>query len=67
VKSIPYGKQQITEEDILAVTTVLRSDFLTQGPAITEFEKNFSRYVGSDFAVAVSSGTAALHLSVLRH
>lgn len=65
MKSIPYGKQHITEEDIFSVATVLRSDFLTQGPAIAEFEKNFSRYVGSDFAVAVSSGTAALHLSVL--
>jgi UDP-4-amino-4,6-dideoxy-N-acetyl-beta-L-altrosamine transaminase len=62
---IPYGRQQITEEDIAAVVAALKSDFLTQGPAVLEFEKNFARYVGAEFAVAVTNGTAALHLSAL--
>ncbi len=62
---IPYGKQQITQEDIEAVISTLKSDFLTQGPKIAEFEKLFSEYIGSKYAVAVSNGTAALHLSVL--
>lgn len=65
MKRIPYGRQYITEEDIQAVTDVLRSDNLTQGPKIAEFEKAFSKYVGSKYAVAVSSGTATLHLSAL--
>lgn len=59
---IPYGKHKITEEDIQAVVQVLESDSLTQGPFVPQFEKGFSDYVGSQFAVAVSSGTAALHL-----
>jgi len=62
---IPYGKQFISEEDIAAVTETLKSDFLTQGPKIGEFEKKFAAYIGSDFAVAVSNGTAALHLCAL--
>ena len=62
---IPYGKQEITEEDIQAVVETLRSDYLTQGPKIKEFEEKFSNYVGAKYAVAVSNGTAALHLSVL--
>jgi len=65
MRSIPYGKQYITNEDIEAVINVLKSDFLTQGPQIELFEKNFSNYIGSKYAVAVSSGTAALHLSAL--
>ena len=59
---IPYGKQNITLEDIKAVVEVLKSDYLTQGPKIEEFEKEFAKYVGSKYAVAVSNGTAALHL-----
>ena len=59
---IPYGKQNITQEDIKAVVEVLKSDYLTQGPKIEEFEKEFAKYVGSKYAVAVSNGTAALHL-----
>ena len=59
---IPYGKQQITDEDINSVIKVLKSDYLTQGPNILDFELKFSKYVGSDYAVAVSNGTAALHL-----
>jgi UDP-4-amino-4,6-dideoxy-N-acetyl-beta-L-altrosamine transaminase len=62
---IPYGKQHITEEDINAVIEVLQSDFLTQGPKVSEFEKAFAAYIGSKFAVAVANGTAALHLSAL--
>lgn len=62
---IPYGKQNITEDDIDAVVEALRSDYLTQGPRIKEFEDSFAEYVGAEFAVAVSNGTAALHLSAL--
>ena len=64
-KTIPYGKQSITESDIKAVQEVLRSDYLTQGPKIEEFEKKFSRYIGADYAVAIANGTAALHVSTL--
>lgn len=62
---IPYGKQNITEEDIRAVINVLNGDFLTQGPTILEFEQKFSDYIGCKYAVAVSNGTAALHLGAL--
>ncbi|WP_298302692.1 UDP-4-amino-4,6-dideoxy-N-acetyl-beta-L-altrosamine transaminase [Flavobacterium sp.] len=62
---IPYGKQNITEEDIQAVAKALKGDFLTQGPTILEFEKAFADYIGCNYAVAVSNGTAALHLSAL--
>ena len=62
---IPYGKQNITDEDIAEVTKALKSDFLTQGPFIKEFETAFAEYVGSKYAVAISNGTAALHLSAL--
>jgi len=65
VKPIPYGRQHITQQDIDAVVKVLQADFLTQGPKISEFEENFAAYVGSKYAVAVSNGTAALHLSVI--
>ncbi|PCJ23206.1 MAG: UDP-4-amino-4,6-dideoxy-N-acetyl-beta-L-altrosamine transaminase [Flavobacteriales bacterium] len=64
---IPYGKQSITQDDIDAVVETLQADFLTQGPKIEEFEKNFAKYVGAKYAVAVSNGTAALHLSLLAH
>ena len=63
--SIPYGKQNITQEDINAVVETLQADFLTQGPKIDEFEQKFADYVGSKYAVAVSNGTAALHLCAL--
>lgn len=62
---IPYGKQSISETDIKAVEEVLRSDFLTQGPKVKEFEDAFANYVGSKYAVAVANGTAALHLSAM--
>jgi UDP-4-amino-4,6-dideoxy-N-acetyl-beta-L-altrosamine transaminase len=62
---IPYGRQHITEEDIQAVVETLKSDYLTQGPKIAEFEKAFAEYIGSKYAVAVANGTAALHLCAL--
>lgn len=62
---IPYGKQEITQADIDAVVATLHADFLTQGPKIIEFEEAFARYVDAPYAVAVSNGTAALHLAVL--
>ncbi len=65
MKPIPYGRQHITEEDILAVTNALQSDFLTQGPAINQFEQEFAKYIGVKYAVAVANGTAALHLCTL--
>lgn len=65
MKIIPYGKQNISQDDIDEVIRALKSDFLTQGPYITEFEEKFAAYVGSNFAVAVSNGTAALHLCAL--
>jgi dTDP-4-amino-4,6-dideoxygalactose transaminase len=58
--AIPYGKQNITQQDIEAVVEALQADFLTQGPRINAFEEAFAKYVGSKFAVAVSNGTAAL-------
>jgi UDP-4-amino-4,6-dideoxy-N-acetyl-beta-L-altrosamine transaminase len=63
--NIPYGRQNITDEDIQAVVEVLRSDYLTQGPQIAAFEAAFASYVGSEYAVAVANGTAALHLCTL--
>lgn len=65
MKKIPYGRQNITDEDIQAVVEVLKSDWLTQGPKIQEFEKDFAAYIGCKYAVAVTNGTAALHLSTL--
>jgi UDP-4-amino-4,6-dideoxy-N-acetyl-beta-L-altrosamine transaminase len=64
-KIIPYGSHEITQEDIDAVVKTLKSDFLTQGEKVGEFEKNFAKYIGVDYAIAVSNGTAALHLSAL--
>ena len=61
-KQIPYGKQELTQDDISAVINVLNSDFWTQGPEIIKFEKAFAKYVDSKYAIAVSNGTAALHL-----
>ena len=60
---IPYGRHHIDKEDLLAVNKVLRSNFLTQGPLVSKFEKQISKYVGSKYAVVVSSCTAGLHLA----
>ena len=65
MKKIPYGRQNITQDDIDAVVEVLKSDFLTQGPNIKMFEDSFAAYVGAKYAVAVSNGTAALHLNAM--
>lgn len=62
---IPYGKQDITDEDIKAVTTILKSDFLTQGPAVPKFENSISKYVDSKYAIAANSATSALHIACL--
>ncbi|MFN5443973.1 MAG: UDP-4-amino-4,6-dideoxy-N-acetyl-beta-L-altrosamine transaminase [Crocinitomicaceae bacterium] len=62
---IPYGRQNITDEDIQIVIETLKSDFLTQGPKIAEFEKAFAEYVGAKYAVALANGTAALHLCAM--
>lgn len=64
-KAIPYGKQHLTDEDINSVVEILKSDHLTQGPKIKEFEDAFANYVGANYAVAVANGTAALHLNIL--
>lgn len=61
---LPYGRQTITEDDITAVVAALRSDFLTQGPLVDEFERRFAAQVGARYAVAVNSATAALHLAM---
>lgn len=58
---IPYGKQTIEQDDIQAVGDVLKSDFLTTGPKIAEFEQTVADYVGAKYAVAISNGTSALH------
>lgn len=60
---IPYGRQEILAEDIEAVVQTLKSDFLTQGPAVSEFEKAFAEKVHSKYAVAINNATAALHLA----
>lgn len=65
MKPIPYGKHFISDSDIDAVVTALKSDYLTQGPTISTFEKAFATYVGSTYAIAVANGTAALHLSTM--
>lgn len=62
---IPYGRQSVDEADIRAVVDVLQSDYLTTGPRVAEFEKKVAGYVGAKYAVAVSNGTAALHVSCL--
>jgi UDP-4-amino-4,6-dideoxy-N-acetyl-beta-L-altrosamine transaminase len=62
---IPYGKQSISKEDIEAVVSVLKSDYLTQGPLVPEFEREVCEYVSSQHAVAVNSGTSALHVACL--
>ena len=62
---IPYGKQDITQQDIDSVVAVLQSDWLTQGPVIDQFEKAIATYCGAKYAVAVSSATAALHIACM--
>ena len=65
INFIPYGKQIIDEDDINSVVEVLKSDFLTTGPKIKEFEEELCRYTNAKYCVAVANGTAALHLASL--
>jgi UDP-4-amino-4,6-dideoxy-N-acetyl-beta-L-altrosamine transaminase len=65
MKFLPYGHQQVTSDDIDAVIKTLKSDYLTQGSAVVDFEKDFCRLTGAAHAIACSSGTAALHLAML--
>jgi len=65
ISSINYGRHEVSQEDIDAVVDTLKSDYLTQGPKVEEFETKFAEYIGSKYAVAVSNGTAALHISAL--
>ncbi|PJF38315.1 MAG: UDP-4-amino-4,6-dideoxy-N-acetyl-beta-L-altrosamine transaminase, partial [Phototrophicales bacterium] len=60
---IPYGRQEISEEDISAVVEVLKSDFLTQGPKVPVFEQSVASKVGAKYAVALNSATSALHVA----
>jgi len=62
---IPYGRQSISEEDIQAVVDVLRGDWLTGGPSVESFERGVCKYTGARHAIAVSNGTAALHVAML--
>ncbi|HLS56104.1 MAG TPA: UDP-4-amino-4,6-dideoxy-N-acetyl-beta-L-altrosamine transaminase [Zeimonas sp.] len=62
---IPYGRQEVTQADIDAVDAVLRSEFLTQGPAVTRFEQAIAHYCGAAHGVAVANATAALHIACL--
>lgn len=65
MRNIPYGRQHITYEDIQAVINTLNSDWLTQGPMVESFENAFASYINVKYAVAVSNGTAALHLAAM--
>ena len=62
---LPYGRQTIEDDDVQAVAEALRSDFLTTGPRVAEFETRFAETVGAGHAVAASNGTATLHLSMM--
>ena len=65
MNKIPYGRQNIDQNDIDAVVSTLQSDYLTQGPKVREFESKFAEYVGANYALAVNNATSGLHLSVL--
>jgi perosamine synthetase len=65
MKTIPYGRQSIYRDDVAEVVKAVKSDWITQGPKIAEFEKALCDYTGAKYAVAVSSGTAALHIACL--
>jgi dTDP-4-amino-4,6-dideoxygalactose transaminase len=65
MKPLSYGRQQITTADIEAVTRALQADYLSGGPEIEAFEREFAAYIGATEAIAVANGTAALHLCAL--
>ena len=62
---IPYGKQNINQADIDAVVAVLQSDFLTQGPVVSQFEEKICEISQAEYATALSNATAALHVACL--
>ena len=62
---IPYGKQTINQDDVDTVVDTLKSDYLTTGPKVKEFEDSLSSYCGAKYVLAVANGTAALHLASL--
>ena len=62
---IPYGRQDINQDDIDAVVEVLKSDFLTQGPKVPEFEAKVADYCGAKYGIAVNSATSALHIACM--
>jgi len=62
---IPYGRQEITNEDIAEIEKILKSDFLTQGPTVTKFEKSVASYCNASYGVAANSATSALHIACL--
>lgn len=64
-KMIPYGRQDISQQDIDAVVDVLKSDFLTQGPKVPAFESSLTSHTGADYALAVNSATSALHIACM--
>ena len=64
-KYIPYGRQNIDEDDIKSVVEVLRSDYVTTGPKVNEFEEKVAKYCGAKYAVAIANGTAALHAACM--
>ena len=64
-KNISYAKQNIDENDIKSVVRILKSDSITQGKIVSEFGLKIAKFVGAKYGVAVSNGTAALHLSLL--
>ena len=63
--TIPYSKQAVSKKDIDQVFKVLKSDFLTQGPKVENFESEISKYCGSKYSVAVNSATSALHVALM--
>tara|TARA_B100002003_G_scaffold234949_1_gene249402 strand:- start:376 stop:744 length:369 start_codon:yes stop_codon:yes gene_type:complete len=62
---IPYGRQYIDNSDIKKIVSVLKSDWLTQGPLVPKFENTIKKFVGTKFAVSINSATSALHISCL--
>ena len=65
MQKIKYGRQDLSEDDINSVISVLRSDWLTQGPVGPQFEKTIAEYCGAEYAVATNSATSALHVACL--
>ena len=62
---LPYSRQHINRKDIKAVNTVLKNDFITQGPIVPKFEKKISKIVNSNYAIATNSATSSLHIACL--